>query len=146
MNFPGAICSQLKFLQKAKYPKEAKQVNDVDNAGDLRQAAPFSRRGIEHQRLPVVLPQNRRHGPAQNRKNHHADAKPDDHVIEGLLVECGVHFLKHDKRKIEIGRASAPAVFYKSNFFRAVDALEEHGSNFPKVARLSVFLLESFDV
>ena len=64
MDLPAATCSELELLQKVKYPNEAKQIKDVDDAGDFRPVAPFSGGGIEHQRLPVVLPQNRRHRPA----------------------------------------------------------------------------------
>src|SRR5215467_6685200 len=142
MQFEVAARAELQLLQKSEDPKEPQQINQVNDAGDLRPPTPFPGSLVQGQRLSVMFPQNGRNGPKENRQDYHPDAKSDDHVIESLFVESGVHFLENYEGIIDVTYPVAAAVFHESHFLWAVDALEKHWSNFLEVARLTVFLLE----
>src|SRR5438045_4812602 len=89
-----------------------------------------------------MLPKNCRHWSEENGEHDHANAQPHDHIIEGLFVESGIHFLEHHERIIDVTNSVAATILNESHFLRTVDALKKHGSNFQKVARLAVFLLK----
>src|SRR5258707_4251564 len=146
MELPGAFCSQFELLQKSEHPNETNQIDDIDDAGNLRPATPLASAFIEGQGLSVIPAQHGRHGPKENGKHNYDTGAPDDDVIEHLLVKRGVHFLNHDKRKVQVAHKAACAVFYESDLFGAIDTVEKHGSNLPKMPGLAVFLLELRDV